>query len=77
MYSPRKRGRRLDSTVLEEAAATASAVATPITDVRASRDYRAAMVRVIALRALTAAARRAAGEAVPVPASNDDSTPRL
>jgi CO/xanthine dehydrogenase FAD-binding subunit len=47
----------------------ATAAAHPIDDVRASADYRRAMLAVIVARVLAAAAARAAGEPVPVPAS--------
>ena len=47
----------------------AAAAAAPIDDVRASADYRRAMLAVVVARALTAAAARARGEAIPVPAS--------
>jgi CO/xanthine dehydrogenase FAD-binding subunit len=50
-----------------QAAAQASE---PISDVRASADYRRAMAEVVTRRALTAAVSRARGEAVPVPASS-------
>ena len=47
----------------------AAAAASPIDDVRASADYRRAMLAVVVARALSAAAARARGEAIPVPAS--------
>jgi CO/xanthine dehydrogenase FAD-binding subunit len=51
-------------------AAGAIAVASqPISDVRASADYRSAMAAVIGRRAIEVAAARARGERVPVPAS--------
>jgi CO/xanthine dehydrogenase FAD-binding subunit len=53
----------------EEAAAAAAAAAAPISDVRASEDYRRAMAAVIARRAIEAAVARANGETVPIPAS--------
>jgi len=49
------------------AASAAKATARPISDVRASDDYRTEMVGVMAQRAVLAAARRAAGEAIAVP----------
>ena len=52
----------------EAAAAAAAAAAAPISDVRASADYRRAMAAVIARRAIEAALARARGERVPVPA---------
>jgi CO/xanthine dehydrogenase FAD-binding subunit len=54
---------------LAEAARAAAAAAEPISDVRASADYRRAMAEVVARRALATAVSRARGEAVPVPAS--------
>jgi len=53
-----------------EAARVAAAAAEPISDVRASADYRRAMAEVVARRVLTAAVARARGEAIPVPASS-------
>lgn len=47
----------------------AAAAARPIDDVRASADYRRAMLVVVVARTLAAAAARARGEAIPVPAS--------
>jgi CO/xanthine dehydrogenase FAD-binding subunit len=52
-----------------EAARAAAAATEPISDVRASADYRRAMAEVVARRALAAAVSRARGGAVPVPAS--------
>jgi CO/xanthine dehydrogenase FAD-binding subunit len=52
-----------------DAGRAAAAAARPIDDVRASADYRRAMVEVVVARALAAAAGRAAGEQIPVPAS--------
>jgi CO/xanthine dehydrogenase FAD-binding subunit len=54
---------------VREAAAAAARAAEPISDVRASADYRRAMAEVVARRVLAAAVARARGEAVPVPAS--------
>lgn len=51
------------------AAEAAAAAATPISDVRASAEYRRAMVAVIARRAIEAAVARASGATVPIPAS--------
>jgi carbon-monoxide dehydrogenase medium subunit len=53
----------------EAAAEAAAAGSAPISDVRASADYRRAMAAVIARRAIEAAVARAKGETVPVPAS--------
>jgi CO/xanthine dehydrogenase FAD-binding subunit len=53
----------------EEAANAAAAAAAPISDVRASEDYRRAMAAVITRRAIEAAVARASGEVVPIPAS--------
>jgi CO/xanthine dehydrogenase FAD-binding subunit len=54
----------------EAAARAAAAAAAPISDVRASADYRRAMAIVIARRAVEAAVARARGEAVPAPAGS-------
>ncbi len=51
------------------AGAAAAAAASPIDDVRASADYRRAMLAVVVTRTLAAAAARARGEQVPIPAS--------
>ncbi len=51
------------------AAVAVAAAAQPISDVRATADYRRAMAQVIARRAITAALARARGEHVPIPAS--------
>jgi CO/xanthine dehydrogenase FAD-binding subunit len=51
------------------AAAAAAAASTPISDVRASADYRRAMAEVMAARAITASLARARGDDVPIPAS--------
>jgi CO/xanthine dehydrogenase FAD-binding subunit len=51
------------------AAAAAAAGSAPISDVRGSAAYRAAMAEVIASRAIAAAIARARGEDVPIPAS--------
>jgi CO/xanthine dehydrogenase FAD-binding subunit len=62
-------GRAVDGAAFGEAGDAAAQDASPISDVRASADYRRAMIRVVVARALGAAARRAAGEPIPVPAS--------
>lgn len=63
----------LGSDAGREAARTAAqamaAASQPISDVRASLEYRTAMAAVIARRAIEAAAARARGEVVPIPAS--------
>jgi len=53
------RGKALDSDLLKRAAGAAAASARPIDDVRASADYRRAMVPVMVERALTMALERA------------------
>jgi CO/xanthine dehydrogenase FAD-binding subunit len=55
---------------VREAAQAAARAAEPISDVRASADYRRAMAEVVARRVLAAAVARARGEPVPVPASS-------
>ena len=47
-----------------------AAAAEPISDVRASADYRRAMAEVVARRVITTAVARARGETVLVPASS-------
>ncbi|WP_214367292.1 FAD binding domain-containing protein [Pseudonocardia sp. H11422] len=54
-------GRRLDADALAAAGRAAVAAVRPISDVRAGADYRRAMTAVVTARALTRAARRAAG----------------
>ena len=56
---------------MQAAADSAAAASQPISDVRASADYRRAMAAVIARRAVAAAIARARGssESVPIPAS--------
>lgn len=51
------------------AGAAAAAAARPIDDVRASADYRRAMLAVVVTRTVAAAVARARGEDVPIPAS--------
>jgi CO/xanthine dehydrogenase FAD-binding subunit len=51
------------------AAEKAAAACAPISDVRASADYRTAMAAVITRRAIQAAAARATGHEIPIPAS--------
>lgn len=57
----------LDEGTLARIATSAAAQARPISDVRASDDYRRHMVGVMATRAVDAAHRRATGEAIAVP----------
>jgi CO/xanthine dehydrogenase FAD-binding subunit len=71
------RGQPLTPQALEAAAALAVGAARPITDVRASAEYRQALVAVIATRALVIACKRAKGDHVPVPASDADPSTRL
>ncbi|MEA2359266.1 MAG: xanthine dehydrogenase FAD-binding subunit [Solirubrobacteraceae bacterium] len=54
---------------LAAAAALATEAAVPISDLRASREYRLALIPTIARRALAAAVDRARGRDVPVPAT--------
>jgi len=54
---------------VQAAAQAAAGAAEPISDVRASADYRRAMAEVLTRRVLTAAVARARGEEVGVPAS--------
>jgi CO/xanthine dehydrogenase FAD-binding subunit len=63
------RGARPTADAIAVAAAAVHDAASPISDVRGSDAYRKAMIEVIARRAIDVAARRAAGEAVPVPAT--------
>jgi CO/xanthine dehydrogenase FAD-binding subunit len=58
-----------DQAIAEAARAVAGGSA-PISDVRASADYRTAMAEVVARRAIAAAITRARGGEVPVPASD-------
>jgi CO/xanthine dehydrogenase FAD-binding subunit len=55
---------------IDEAAAAVTQAARPISDVRASAEYRTAMARVIARRAIRTAVGRAGGEDVGIPASD-------
>jgi CO/xanthine dehydrogenase FAD-binding subunit len=52
------------------AAHAAAAGSAPISDVRASADYRFAMAEVVARRAIECALSRGRGEAIPIPASD-------
>jgi CO/xanthine dehydrogenase FAD-binding subunit len=58
-----------DAATFRAAGAAAAAAARPIDDVRASADYRRAMLVVVVARSLAAAAARARGEPIPIPAS--------
>jgi CO/xanthine dehydrogenase FAD-binding subunit len=60
-------GRPVDSALLADVAALASAQASPISDLRASDRYRRHCIGVMARRAVDAAARRARGESIAVP----------
>jgi CO/xanthine dehydrogenase FAD-binding subunit len=60
-------GRPVDDALLASVAASASAHAAPISDLRATEDYRRHCVGVMAGRAVAAAARRASGETIGVP----------
>jgi CO/xanthine dehydrogenase FAD-binding subunit len=62
-------GRAGDRDAARASGAAASAASSPITDVRASADYRRAMLDVVVRRAVAAAIARAGGADVPVPAS--------
>jgi CO/xanthine dehydrogenase FAD-binding subunit len=57
------------SETLQTAAQAVAAASQPISDARASADYRSAMAAVIGRRAIEVAAARANGKHVPVPAS--------
>jgi len=57
-------------TACQAAAEAAAAGSAPISDVRASAEYRRAMAAVIARRAIEAAVARARGQSVPIPASS-------
>ena len=63
------RGKRPTDEAIATAASAVHDTAAPISDVRGSDGYRKAMIEVIARRAIDVAARRAAGEHVPVPAT--------
>lgn len=56
-------------TAAAEAGRLAAEAATPISDVRASLEYRRAMAAVVVRRAVTGAIARARGETIPIPAS--------
>jgi CO/xanthine dehydrogenase FAD-binding subunit len=62
-------GAAADPATFRVAAEAAAAAARPIDDVRASADYRRAMLVVVVARTLAAAAARARGESIPIPAS--------
>jgi CO/xanthine dehydrogenase FAD-binding subunit len=57
------------SEAVEAAAKAVAAASKPISDVRASADYRSAMAAVIGRRAIEVAIARAKGKSVPIPAS--------
>lgn len=60
-------GSELDDSLLAEVAQAASTAAHPISDLRASDDYRRHVIGVMAGRAVEAAGRRATGETIAVP----------
>lgn len=62
-------GRPGDHDAARAAGSAAAAAATPISDVRASADYRRAMLDVVVRRTVLAAIERARGTAIPIPAS--------
>src|SRR3954453_4446543 len=62
-------GATADRAACRAAGAAAAAAASPIDDVRASADYRRAMLEVVVARTVAAAIARARGEEVPIPAS--------
>ena len=62
-------GGAADPATFRVAAEAAAAAARPIDDVRASADYRRAMLVVVVARTLAAAAARARGQSIPIPAS--------
>jgi CO/xanthine dehydrogenase FAD-binding subunit len=62
-------GAAADAATFRGAAEAAAAAAQPIDDVRASADYRRAMLVVVVARTLAAATARARGESIPIPAS--------
>ena len=63
------RGAVADLGACRAAGDAAAAGASPIDDVRASADYRRAMLRVVVTRTVAAAIERARGGSVPIPAS--------
>jgi CO/xanthine dehydrogenase FAD-binding subunit len=62
-------GRAGDREAARAAGAAAAAASSPISDVRASADYRRAMLDVVVRRAVAAAIGRATGSDIPIPAS--------
>ncbi len=62
-------GTAANAATFRAAGQAAAAAARPIDDVRASADYRRAMLVVVVARALAAATARARGESIPIPAS--------
>jgi aerobic carbon-monoxide dehydrogenase medium subunit len=62
-------GARATAETFRTAGAAAAAAARPIDDVRASADYRRAMLAVVVTRTVAAAVARARGEDIPIPAS--------
>ena len=66
---PRSSARTAGPAAAAEAGRLAAEAATPISDVRASLEYRRAMAAVVVRRAVTGAIARARGETIPIPAS--------
>ncbi len=62
-------GRPADHDAARAAGVAAAAASAPISDVRASADYRRAMLDVVVRRAVAAAMARAGGSDIPIPAS--------
>jgi carbon-monoxide dehydrogenase medium subunit len=62
-------GAAVSGSAFRAAGDAAAAAARPIDDVRASAEYRRAMLAVVVARTVAAAVERAAGRVVPIPAS--------
>ncbi len=63
-------GSLAENSAVAQAAQAAAAAASPISDVRASADYRRAMAAVMTRRAIQTAVARAQGHDIPIPASD-------